>query len=353
MSGQFLKEGFHFIHIPLLIYTTNPFSELGVLRRLTRIYRKNNYDLVFHYTAKPNIYGSIAARFTGTKSIAVTTGLGILRNVKFSLSKYAMRFMYRLTGLASNEVWFLNDEDATLFKKYKVCIERKIKVLQSEGVNTDEFQYNTDRKNKSGIHFLFAGRLVWSKGLKELYEAAKYFVDKGENVHFGILGFIVPNHPDFVSPQTIKEWNNEGVIKYLGETEDVRPFLENTDCMVFPSYYGEGVPRILLEAASMGVPIITTDSVGCKNVVDDYVNGFIVKTQSTRDLIKKIKMFLTMSEEDIRRMGLRGRKKVLQEFDEDIIIEEYLEAISKYIPFTPQQYKKAFKRKHKQLKSAP
>ncbi len=334
-SSKLIAEGFTFTHLPLSIYSINPIKELNLIRSLSKIYRQNQYDFVFHYTAKPNIYGSVAAAFNKIPSIAITTGLGVIRDRKTRISKYVLFFLYRIAAVLSKQVWFLNNDDKEMFLKKRVVKNSKAFLLPSEGVNI--LDYRPEFKNEfSGdrpIKFLYAGRIVWSKGVKEFYQAALHFKNVGVNVEFSMLGFIVPEHPDAVSFNLVQQWHKEGVVKYLGETEDVRPYLNDTDCLVLPSYFGEGVPRILLEAASMAVPIITTDFVGCREVVDDGVNGFLVKIRDEKDLISKIKLFLEMSPVNRFTMGAEGRKKVLREFDEEIIIGYYLQALEDYIQF--------------------
>jgi glycosyltransferase involved in cell wall biosynthesis len=332
-SSKLIAEGFTFTHLPLSIYNTNPLKELKLIGSLIRIYRENKFDFVFHYTAKPNIYGAIAAVVNKIPSIAITTGLGVIRDQKTRISKLALFFLYRIAAVLSKEVWFLNNDDLDLFLKRKVVRKSKAFVLPSEGVNIIDYQpsFETELPDKSRLKFLYAGRVVWSKGVKEFYQAAQYFKQVGAKVDFEILGFIVPEHPDAVSFNLIQKWHKDGTINYLGETEDVRMYLKDTDCLVLPSYFGEGVPRILLEGASMGIPIITTDFVGCREVVDDGVNGFLCEVRNAEDLINKIEGFLSMSKIDRFKMGMEGRKKVLREFDEEIIIEHYLSALSRYI----------------------
>ena len=334
-SGELIREGFNFLPIPLNLYGNSPVSDLRLIWVLFKIYRKNEFDFVFHYTAKPNIYGSVAAFCTKTPSIAVTTGLGILRARQHSLSKQLLRILYRITGLLSKEVWFLNNEDADYFKNYKLVPASKIKIISGEGVNTVKYRPPNPPIDYSikPIRFLFAGRLVWSKGLLELFKAAETIIDNEYDVKFSILGFVVPKHPDAVSREVIEDYDQRGIVQYLGETDDVRPFLAKTHCLLFPSYFGEGIPRILLEAAAMGIPIITTNSVGCKDIVRNKVNGLITEPRNVEDLIDKIKQFLKISPASQREMGIKGRKMVLQKYDEKIIIDRYINTLKNYLRF--------------------
>ena len=332
-SAKLIAEGFIFTHLPLSIYSTNPVNELKLIWEFSKIYRKNKFDFIFHYTAKPNIYGSIAAFFNRIPSIAITTGLGLIRDTKARASKFLLFFLYRITSLLSKEVWFLNRDDLNLFRRYKIVSQKKAFLLPSEGVNILEYKpcFDEELIEPEVLKFLYAGRIVKSKGVGEFYQAAKYFKEAGAKIDFEMIGFIVPDHPDAVSFNLIQEWHREGIVKYLGETEDIRPYIKEANCLVLPSYFGEGVPRILLEGASMGLPIITTDFVGCREVVDDGINGFLCEVKNTTDLIEKIEQFLKLDKIARWKMGLAGRKKVLEEFDEEIIIGHYITALGRYV----------------------
>lgn len=332
-STKLMAEGFHFIPISAEVYGTNPFRELQVIRFLSKIYQKEQFDFILHYTAKPNIYGSLAAYWNRIPSIAITTGLGLLRDEKKGMARRIVKFLYRLVGRLSQEVWFLNEDDQQYFLKNRIVREEKTFILPSEGVDISWYRpsYSVRTREKQTIRFLYAGRIVKSKGIREYYQAAQYFKDQGSDVQFKMIGFVVPDHPDGVSYDTIQDWNRKEVVQYLGETEDIRPFIEEADCIVLPSYFGEGVPRILLEAASMGKPIVTTDFVGCREVVDDGINGFLCQPKNTTDLIQKLTNFVTLPPSERASMGLAGRRKVLEQFDEEIIIKHYLTAISRYI----------------------
>lgn len=332
-STKLIAEGFGFHHFNLSIYSKNPFRELYAVKQLKRIYKQYQLDFIFHYTAKPNIYGSLAAWLSGIPSIAITTGLGLLRDPNAKKSAWILRQLYRLAGFLAKEVWFLNKDDLQYFRKYKLLSSAKPFVLPSEGVNIQWYRPRNNRgvSNFTKIKFLFASRIVQSKGASLFYEVAKNIKEKRKDVEFQMVGFVVPEHPDGISYQEIQAWKKSGMITYLGEAEDIRPFIENADCVVLPSYFGEGVPRILLEAASMAKPIITTDFVGCKEVVEHGVNGLLCRVRDVQSLQDQIELFVTLNNEERYQMGIAGRKKAILEFDEEIIIKNYLEAIYKYL----------------------
>lgn len=342
-SAKLVAEGFNFYHIYTNNYGTNPLSDLKTLLQLRRIYSQNKFDFIFHYTIKPNIYGTLAARWCKIPSIAITTGLGRL----FSFNNWIVKFLsiklYQIAANYSQQVWFLNQSDLQSFIEKKIIGKEKVFLLPSEGINTQRFKKSESYYKNSNrkLVFLFAGRIIWDKGVKEFVEAAKIIKEKFSNVEFQILGFIDPSNPNAVPYGQIQEWQKQEIISYLGETEDVRPYIDNCSCLVFPSFYNEGISRILLEAAAMSKPIITTDNVGCRDVVQDNVNGFICKIKDKDDLALKISQFiqLTPNEQDL--MGLNGRKIILKKFSEDQILKIYTNYLNQYFNQTLNHDKKS------------
>ncbi len=338
-SSKLISEGVSYKNIAIYNYSTNPIGELATINRFRKLYKQNKIDFIFHYTIKPNIYGSLAAWLCGIPSIAITTGLGHFLNYKNPIVKTLTTSLYRLGAAVSKEVWFLNEDDKNTFLKKRIVSKEKAKLLPSEGINTDWFSPNGYIKKTTDLTFLYAGRVLWDKGVREFAEAAKFIRNKYKNIHFKILGFVDPNNPNSVPYDEILKWQRENIISYAGETTDVRPFIERSDCLIFPSFYREGVSRILLEAAAMAKPIITTDNVGCREVVDDGLSGYLVEPKNTQDLIQKIEQFIQLPDTEKQQMGQRGRSKVQQLFDEKKVIEYYVSTLQKYKPLLTQPNK--------------
>lgn len=333
-STKLIACGIGFHHLPLSIYSTNPVKECSIIWELVDVYKNFKLDFVFHYTAKPNVYGSIAAWLCGIPSIAITTGLGVLRDPKARFSKFILKQFYRLVDRVSKEIWFLNQDDWDFFKQHRILTSAKPMLLPSEGVNIRWYKPSSSYQqvDRKPIRFLYAGRIVWSKGIKEFFEAATLMKEKyGRKVHFQMAGFIVPEHPDGVSFELVQKWQKLGVVEYLGEMEDIRPYIEDADCVVLPSYH-EGVSRVLMEAASMATPIVASNVMGCKEVVEHGKNGFLCEAKNAKDLFQKMELFYELPLKERQRMGLAGRKKAIQEFDEELIIEYYLKALVRYFP---------------------
>ncbi len=329
-STLLIAEGFQYHPVSMHPNSTNPLQDIKTAVQLFRTYRKQRINFIFHYTIKPNIYGTIAAWLTRTPSVAITTGLGHLLHYKKVFTRVLAIFLYRLAARMSQQIWFLNDDDYRIFINKKIVPEYKTFILPSEGVNIQHFKpyFTKVKATKKTVRFLFAGRIIWDKGVQQFVEAARIIRKRYPGTRFDMLGFVDPTNPNSVSYKQLNQWQAEGVIRYLGETEDVRPVLAETDCLLFPSYYREGVSRILLEASSMTVPIITTDNVGCREVVTDGYNGFLCAMRSTSDLVRAIEQFLALPERQRQQLGLNGRKKVIQEFDEQIILDCYLNILS-------------------------
>lgn len=323
-SSNLIAEGVSYKHLNLDNYGTNPLSELNIVYQLQKIYRKNDIDFIIHYTIKPNIYGSIAAKLAGIPSIAVTTGLGHLLSFSNGFTKLISLSLYKLAASLSKEVWFLNETDKGDFLRLKIVKEAKTFLLPGEGVDTSFFKPMTPKSNGNSMRFLFAGRIIWDKGFKDYIEAAKVIKQKYWYCEFDVVGFLDPTNPNAVPYDYILQQQENDIIKFHGETNDIRSYLNKAHCVVFPSIYREGVSRILMEAASMETPIITTDNVGCKELIDDGETGFVVPKEDHHSLVQKMEQFILMSFKDRLVMGSKARQKIINEHDHFKINEIYL-----------------------------
>jgi len=180
------------------------------------------------------------------------------------------------------------------------------------------------------MRFLLIGRMLSDKGVGEFVEAAGLLKRRGVDAEFCLLGFLDVQNPAAITRKQMDDWIAEGAVRYLGASDNVREEIAQADCVVLPSYR-EGTPRTLLEAAAMARPIITTDAVGCREVVDDGVNGFLCRSRDAADLAEKMAQMVAMNRELRETMGLRGREKVEREFDEKIVINKYLQTINTVI----------------------
>ncbi|MFP6559963.1 glycosyltransferase family 4 protein [Paraburkholderia sp. B3] len=313
------------IDLPVASKGTNPLSDLGTLRALYRHYRALRPDVVFHYTIKPNIYGSIAAWLARLPSVAVTTGLGYVFIQKSRAARIAKR-LYRFAFRFPREVWFLNRDDEAAFKDQNLLVHpERARLLHGEGVDLDEFAF-TPLPTGDTFSFVLIGRLLWDKGVGEYVEAARALRARYPHARFQLLGPVGVDNPSAISREEVTAWEREGVIEYLGETADVRPFIARADCVVLPSYR-EGVPRTLMEASAMGRPIVATDVPGCREVVENGVNGLLCEARDAASLTAQLAAMLDLPQAERQKMAELGRKKIEKEFDERAVVQRYRELV--------------------------
>jgi len=244
-----------------------------------------------------------------------------------------VRGLYRLALGRSAKVFFQNNDDCQMFITGGLVRAEVADLLPGSGVDLSRFSVvplGTACGAERTFRFLLIARMLWDKGVGEFAEAAKLIRDRWPQAECCLLGFMDVKNPGAISRAQMDSLVATGVI-YLGVSDDVRLQLAAADCVVLPSYYREGTPRTLLEAAAMGRPIITTDAVGCREVVDDGVNGFLCKPRDAVDLAATMELMLSLTYSQRAEMGLRGRAKMEAEFDEQIVIDNYLAAIEKIL----------------------
>lgn len=307
----------------------NPFVDLKLIIELKKIFSRISPDFCFFYTIKPNIYGSIVASFLNIPHIAITTGLGytFFHNGIISLLS---KCMYYFSLRKAKQVWFLNEDDKKEFLCHKLIKEGQAYVLKSEGIDLIHFS-NDISFVEPGVSFILISRMLWDKGIGIYVDAARLLKTKYKNIEFRLLGFVGVDNPSAVPQEKIDQWVSEGVINYLGDTTDVRPFIAKSSCVVLPSFYGEGVPMCLLEGAAMSKPIITTDSVGCKDTVENDKTGYLCLPKDVQSLSCAMERIILMSESDRIKMGKAGRLKMEEEFDIELIVTQYSNILAHYI----------------------
>ena len=306
---------------------TNPVQDALLTWRFLRLFAHERPDVYLGYTVKPNVYGSLAAHKLGIPVINNIAGLGAVF-IKDGWLVRVVRWLYRTALKRSAKVFFQNPDDRALFIDGGMVRSEVTELLPGSGIDLERFAPlpNPDTNN-SKFRFLLIARMLRDKGVGEYVEAGKLLRQRWPQAEFCLLGFVDVQNPAAISRAEMDAWVAEGVVNYLGVSDDVRTQLATADCVVLPSYR-EGTPRTLLEAAAMACPIITTDAVGCREVVDDGVNGYLCKVRDARDLAEKMEQMLSLSPEHRAEMGLRGRTKMVAEFDEQIVIRKYLAAIS-------------------------
>jgi glycosyltransferase involved in cell wall biosynthesis len=321
-------------YIPLLIDNKGKHvgKDLMLFLRFYRLIKREQPDVFLGYTVKPNIYGSLACHVLGVPVVNNIAGLGSVF-IKDNWLTYLVGRLYKISLSKSKKVFFQNKDDLTVFVDKGIVQKSIVERIPGSGVDLDKFCFSIKHSYTTPIRFLLIARMIWDKGIGEFVEAARLLRDRGACVDICLLGPLDVENPASLSSYQMDEWVSEGVIRYLGVSDDVKNEIEMADCIVLPSYYREGVPRTLLEAASVGRPIITTDAIGCREVVDHRVNGYLCKPRDALDLANMMEKMLLLTDEERSYMGRKGREKVEREFDEKTVIKKYLEVVSKLLYF--------------------
>jgi glycosyltransferase involved in cell wall biosynthesis len=321
--------GCRFVHLEMDNQGTHPVHDLVLLWRYLRLLRTEEPDLCLFYTVKPNVYGSLASTFCGVPFINNVAGLGAVF-IEGGWLKWFVSMLYKLAFRNSSKVFFQNKDDLQLFLENKLISRQPTVVLPGSGIDLNRFfpvEVDLDVTRNQPFKFLLIARMLKDKGVVEYVNAAQMLKETGIDAEFCLLGFLDVQNPAAISTEQMKKWTEQGFVRYLGSSNDVRGHIAQAHCIVLPSYR-EGTPRSLLEAAAMAKPIITTNVVGCKEVVVDGENGLLCEVKNAIDLAYKMKEMLMLSDDDRILMGKKGRLKMEQEFDEQIVIQKYMAAIN-------------------------
>lgn len=326
--ARIVAEGFRHLAVPFSGAGVNPLREIRTVSGLARVFRENQIEAVLSYTPKGNIYSGLACITRGIPMLPNVSGLGRVFNRPSALT-VLVKVLYWLVLRRSPRVFFQNDEDLGLFVGAGIVTRSRAELVSGSGVDLWRFSpMPVTAQDKPGAAvFLLVARLLWEKGIGEFVEAARLVRKEYPNARFQLLGFFDVENRTSIPRSVVDAWAAEGLIEYLGTTDDVRTFLAAADCVVLPSYYREGVPRSLLEAAAMGRFVITTNAPGCRDTVDDGVTGLLCKPRDPVDLADKMLQFLALDQTSRTAMGWAGRRKMEREFDERIVINRYLAVI--------------------------
>jgi glycosyltransferase involved in cell wall biosynthesis len=324
--SQVEKTGLHVMNIGS--GNLNPWKVLKYIFNLYSALKKIQPDVCLTFSIRPAIWGNFITRDLNIPTITNITGVGPLFTSK-NLAYRIARSIYRDALQKTRKVFFQNFDDMNLFLQKKFVRKEIAERVPGSGVDYQKFSPITNAKtDEENFIFLFIGRLIKDKGIFEFVEAARVIRKKFPNIIFNVIGpFWHQNlKSNTITKSDLQNWIVEGIIDYQGEKKDIRKFIAEADCIVLPSYR-EGTSNILLEAASMEKPIITTNTTGCKETVEDEVTGFLCKVKDAEDLADKMEKMYLLSEEDRKTMGRKGRQKIIKEFDKQIVINAYLKAI--------------------------
>lgn len=313
-------EGFIYHNIYINNKGTNPIEDSKLIYDFYRLYKSLKPDVILQYTIKPNVYGSIAARILNIPVISNVSGFGTMF-LRGGLSAKLVKFLYKLS-LKKNRVFFQNSEDREFFIKEKIVNEKQTDLVPGSGIDTTKYEAVKKDFDSKTITFLMVARLVKDKGINEYIEAAKTIKEKYKNITFRLIEPLYPGNPTAVTEDELQMWIDDDVVDYLGASDEVIELMKEVDCVVLPSYR-EGLSRVLLEAGCLGLPIITTNVPGCKDVVDDGKNGFLCEVKNFDDLALKMEKYINLKPEEKQLMAINSRIKCEKVFDESFVISKY------------------------------
>lgn len=319
--GKFVESimniGGVFISCPLMNrHGTNPLQEIKLIRFYKEIIREVKPDIVFTYTIKCNAYGGMACAKLNVPYVANVTGLGTAVENGGLMQKITL-FLYK-TGLCKAQKVFFQNVENRDFMVNRGVVNSNYDLLPGSGVNLSQYNVRPYPNSKT-VDFVFIARVMKEKGIEQYLDAAREIRKLHPETRFHICGFCEQNYEAL-----LKDLSDNGTVIYHGLVSDMTPIYQIASCTVHPTYYPEGLSNVLLESAASARPIITTDRSGCREVVDDGVNGYVIKQADSQDLIEKIEKFLSLSIEERRNMGLAGRKKVEREFNRKIVVDKYM-----------------------------
>lgn len=322
------RLGADFVPIAVDSAGLSPFRDLRLLMNYRRVLKQVKPAAFLGFTVKPNIYGSLAAASLGIGVINNISGLGTAF-MRAGLLQALVAGLYRVALRRSKTVFFQNRDDLDLFVSHRIVPSANSFLLPGSGVDLERFLPQPNRPSDNhAIRFLMIARILRDKGVVEYVEAARVIRREFPDARFQILGSAAARNRSAVPATDIERWKAEGIVEMLGETDDVRAFIVDCDCVVLPSYR-EGLPRSLLEASAMARPIIASDVPGCRDVVVDGMTGFLCAVRSPSSLAAAMRRMIDLSAEERAAMGARGRARVEREFDARLVSRSYLEALAR------------------------
>lgn len=316
------KAGCTVIEIAVNRHGKNPFQEMVLFMNYLRVMKKYRPICVLTYTIKPNIYGGLAARLLRIPYLVNITGLGVVFDNKNMLQKTIV-LLYRRVMKHATCVFFQNKTNRSTFIRLGIefpCSE----IIPGSGVNLEENALEPYPGDDEPPKFIFIARIMKDKGIHEYVSAAHIIRKQYPQAEFHVIG-----NCEFGYEEIVAKWVEQGDIIYHGAQPDVHSFIKKSQALIHPSFYMEGMSNVCLEAAATGRPVLTTNWLGCKETVDDGKTGYIFEPRNVTSLVKTIKKFMQLSHNDKITMGLKGRKKMEEGFDRQLVVEAYMREINR------------------------
>lgn len=300
---------------------TNPVADLKLMLRYRKLIKHVKPSVVLTYTIKPNLYGGMACALTGVPQIANVTGLGAAVEYPGLMQKLTI-FLYKI-GMRKTWLTFFQNNDNMDFCKVHGMVRGRTQLIPGSGVNLEYHVKVPYPIVTEPIRFLFMGRIRREKGIEEFLAAAEVITKKYDNVEFHVVGGCEGDYEG-----RLLDMQKKGIVTYHGRQSDVRPYYAMAACTLHPSFYPEGMSNVLLESCATGRPIMTTMRAGCREIVEDGRNGYLVKQQDAADLIEKVEKFISLPYADRKAMGDAARAIAEREFDRQIVVKAYLNEIN-------------------------
>lgn len=314
-------HGPRILYVPMERKSVNPFRDMMLFFSLVKVFRQEKPQYAFLYTIKPNIYGTLAAKLCGVRSSMMMAGLGFAF-ANNSLQSRIARSMYRIALKFSEHLFLLNEGDVKTVKDLGMCRSDKITLLKSgEGVNLQRFEFHDNRSER--VRFLFVGRLLREKGVLDFVEAAKEVKRKYPEIMFQIAGLPDTDSYGNLTSEEMAMVTASDVVDYLGRVDMVEKLKESGQVMVIPSYYSEGLNRSLMEGCATGKPIITTNHPGCREMVIDGKNGFLVPVRQPHALAEAMLRYMSLSDDERQQMSQESRRLAESRFDVRSVFNAY------------------------------
>lgn len=305
---------------------TNPARDLGLVLQFWTLYRSLKPVAAFHFTIKNNVYGTWAARLTGTPAVNNVSGLGTAFIRRGPVGQ-VVRLLYRLSQPFAFRIFCQNEEDFSLLVRSRLVPGNRLELLPGSGVDLERFRPALRHGHPGPFRFLYAGRMLTDKGLNELIDAVSAMNADGVRCSLWLSGFADAGNVSAISREQLAGWDEIPGVEWLGPSDAMEDVYSAVDCVVLPSYR-EGMPRSLLEAGAMGLPVVATDVPGCRQVVKDGVNGLLCEARSSESLRLAMEKMVSMPEQGRLEMGRNGRELVAEKYDEGLVIEAAARAVA-------------------------
>lgn len=304
---------------------SNPIKDAHLIYQFWRHYRALKPVAALHFTIKNNIYGTWAAWALGVPAINNVSGLGTAF-IRGGLVSAIVRLLYRASQPLAHRVFCQNEDDLNQLAQSRLVPRERLELLPGSGVDLERFNPGLRAHHPGSFRFLYAGRMLADKGLNELIAAICSINTNGELCSLWLSGFADVENVSAISHRQLAKWSEEPGIEWLGPSDTMEQVYAAVDCVVLPSYR-EGMPRSLLEAGAMGLPVVATDVPGCRNIVTDGFNGLLCEVGSSESLLQALQAMLALTDQERTLMGANGRSLVTDKFDEQLVVEATLSAV--------------------------